>query len=163
MMRYCGSCGAVLRKESLYCPECGVKLYNRSRWERIKRMQTRLLRSMDETWRFEEEDIGENRLASFFAYLPLGGIISRFLSKTSPFARFHRAQGWRLLLPEAILLALGLLLTALSDFLFPSLTRPIRVLLMIPGAVLLALLIAGCVISFKGKAVRLPFIGKKEK
>ena len=162
-MVYCGSCGAAQPEESVVCAVCGAKLCRRSRLERMLRVEKRLVGAWDETWRFPEDDIASARLAAMLAYLPLGAIVSFILASRSPFARFHRAQGWRLLGLEAVLLGAGLSLTGLFERISPLMAVILRFLCMIPGILLLAVLIAGCAASLRGKALELPLVKAKKK
>ena len=160
-MYYCGKCGAPLNEEELVCPKCENILRHANKLEALMSKRGKLLNLYDETWRFEESDIEENRVLAAVTYVPLGALIGWLLGKKSPYVRFHAAQGSRLLLTELLLLAGGLIITGVLGFFSETLEKTARGILFVPGLALLALIIAGFIFARRGKAQELPLIRKK--
>ena len=161
-MYYCGKCGApIAQADEQSCPVCGNTLRRANRFEAVRRSSGRAFGLYDETWRFEEKDIEENRVYAAVCYVPFGAIVGWFRGKSSPFVRFHAAQGWRLLLAELLLLAGGLVITGVLGFFSEALEKTARGILFVPGLALLALIAAGVLLARRGKAQELPLIRKK--
>lgn len=115
--------------------------------EEAKEKVAEALKTEDESAAFEPDDINGNKIMAAISYLGILVIIPIIAAKDSKFVRFHANQGLILLLCEVVCTVLGKI-------------PVIKIFASILDICLLALAIYGIYNVIKGKAKRLPFIGK---
>lgn len=104
---------------------------------------------------FDKHDIEQNHLLGIVAYLGVLFLVSLFVGKKSPYARFHANQGLILFIMEMLFIGFYYVVVLICVFINFTLPIPIYSLL---GLVVFALVIMGVINGFKGLAKPLPFV-----
>lgn len=115
--------------------------------EEAKEKVAEALKTEDESADFDPADIEKNKLFAAIAYLGILVLVPIFAAKGSKFARFHSNQGLILFICDIILYIL-IKIPVIKFFAF------------IADIAVFVLAIYGIINAAKGKAKRLPFIGK---
>ena len=98
-MSYCSNCGAQLRGDVVFCPECGTRVAGAQQpggaagqrhgfWQQRQQQQQY----------FDPADVADNRILAVFCYLGLFLLIPLLLKPDSAFVKYHANQGLALLL-----------------------------------------------------------------
>lgn len=111
---------------------------------------------MDETYRFDANDICRSRGLAWLSYLGILFLIPLLVNRESSFSKFHANQGLLLFMIE---LVLSVVLRILS--LIPV-VRWFALILNILYIPVLILMIVGIINAVQGRAGRLPVIGNIE-
>lgn len=112
-------------------------------------------KQQDSKLTFDEHDIEQNHLLGIVAYLGVLFLVSLFVGKKSPYARFHANQGLILFIMEMLFIFFYYVVVIVCAGIGFMLPVPIYSLL---GLVVFALVIMGVINGFRGLAKPLPFV-----
>ena len=173
-MAFCNKCGVELEAGSNVCKSCGntneaPKTTEKTEVKAKKNLKD-LLKIIDGTSYFQEDDIQKNKIMSLFSYIGLLFLIPLFACKDSKFARFHTNQGIVLcILGVALEVIAGIVMGVTALFLIPDMVffKVVAILCMsveglifwVLGLALTALMVLGIISAVTGKAKKLPIIG----
>lgn len=113
----------------------------------------------DTTDEFEKEDVEKNKFMAILSYFSWLVLIPWFGAKDSKFARFHAKQGIVLAIVEIVWWILQGILNAVLKGV-PVVGVLVSVVMSIVDVVFVVLAVIGIINAYKGKAKKLPIIGK---
>ena len=140
----CPRCDFIVSKKDNYCPYCGEPL------------KAIIIEKENENnyinYEYSSEDIEKNKLIAGLSYFSFLFILTFIISPNSKFAKFHANQGIILCIARAICSIIVGVLELVPEY---------QVIAeYIVDGVFLLLSIYGLISALKGKANRLPLIGK---
>lgn len=140
----CPRCDFEVKIKDNYCPYCGepLRLITTSKDDNLNYRDNE----------FENEDIEQNKLVAAFSYFSFLFILYFIVCPKSKFAKFHANQGIILLITKSIVSLVIVLLEISIAYQ--------NILDNICDGVFVLLMMYGLINALKGKAKRLPIIGK---
>lgn len=169
-MPFCGKCGTQCQEGTNFCPSCGTPTAQpqqppRPRPQPVQQPQagyTSRFQAMnntaDSSAEFDAQDVQNNKAMAILAYLGLLVFIPMFVSKDSPFVKYHVNQGLVLCIAGV---AYGILSLLLNSIILAISWRLyfLTVIIGLFSLVFVGLAILGIVRAANGQAKDLPVIG----
>ena len=158
-MIFCTNCGQQFGDDMRFCPNCGAPVAKPADAPAVTSSQS-IFYMEDITDQFEQSDIETNNRLSLLAYLSYLVLIPIFLVKNSRFARFHASQGLNIIIAQAAWSVATMITAFIFGLISPILGVVINVLLSLVYLAFAALMVIGIINAIKGKAKKLPLLGK---
>lgn len=163
-MKFCSKCGNRLNDDAKFCNHCGAQTNDQPYQSNdYASTFTNFNNTADFTAECHPNDIEQNKVFAFFAYLSWLVLIPIFAAPKSKFARFHANQGIILAISEIIVWFIQIIVTVTLYSIYWKLVYIaifLNIIFSIVNIVFLAFAIIGIINAVTGKARELPFIGK---
>lgn len=158
-MIFCTKCGQQFGDDMRFCPNCGAPVSMPAGITAEANSQS-IFYMEDITDQFDQADIEVNNRLSLLAYLSYLVLIPIFLVKNSRFARFHASQGLNIIIAQVAWTIATMITSFIFGLISPILGLVINVLLSLVHIAFVALMVIGIINAIKGKAKKLPLLGK---
>ena len=159
-MAFCTNCGQQFGDDMRFCPNCGTPAAKVPGATAEPASSQSIFYMEDITDSFEQADIEVNNRLSLLAYLSYLILIPIFLVKNSRFARFHASQGLNIIIAQVAWSVATMITSFIFGLISPIFGLVINVMLSLLHIAFVALMVIGIINAIKGKAKKLPVIGK---
>lgn len=159
-MPYCSNCGAQTDRQSRFCSACGAEI-PKGAGEETKTEASEQKKAFVAEDYDEARDAENNRAVGILSYLiGLLVLIPAFVSKNSPFTKFHANQGLVMIIMLTAAYIATAIFTAIIAIISPVAAMVLGIILYIGVAVFaIIFVVKGIISAAKGRKDPLPIIG----